>query len=53
MSHLTKQQKKLIEQCALIAAIQGKDPLEACPWPSDTPESLHWLAVWAVNRKPA
>jgi hypothetical protein len=50
MNHLTKAQKRAIEADASSAAVQGLTPAEACPWPSNSPESLHWLAVWLLAR---
>lgn len=51
MSALSKDQKRAIEADARKAATEGKTPADACPWPSNSAQSLHWLAVWLLERK--
>lgn len=46
-------QKQAIEADARQAALTGKTPNAACPWPFRSPEGVHWMAIYLLNKPKA
>lgn len=45
--------KQAIEADARQAALTGKTPNAACPWPFRSPEGVHWMAIYLLNKPKA
>jgi hypothetical protein len=43
------ERREYIEQLARQAAREGTGLRDACPYPFNTPEAIHFAAVWATS----
>ncbi len=45
--------KQAIEADARQAALTGKTPNDACPWPFKSAEGVHWMAIYLLTKPKA
>lgn len=48
MKQLDRDTKNNIREDAEKARAEGKSPNDACPWPFQSAEAMHWVACWAT-----